>query len=648
MAIDPNNLSATATLTFSEDFNSFNLWNGTSGLDTRPGWAMWPQFDSGFTESGNGEQEWFIQPGDAQTASVNPFSVQNGVLTISANPTPSSMLPYVNNQPYTSGWIDTYHEFSQTYGYFEMRAELPAGQGLWPTFWLLPEDNSWPPELDVMEMIGNQPNRLVTSIHSQDPIGGGREISPNHFAIGAGTYEPGMTTGFHTYGVDWEPNTITWYFDGQEVYQTATPPDLQNRPMYMIADLAVGGYWPGSPDPTTRFPAQMEIDYLRAYQNAPASSGGAGGDPPPGGNNTGGTGGDPPPSGNNTGGTSTNPPTTGNNPSATTTTVASAGPDDILWCNRVDNTLADWTMNGAQVISGHEDTYQGSVVAPNASWSVAGIGDFNADSKADILWRNTDGNLVDWSMDGSQILSSQGITAQGSAVAPGASWSVAGIGDFNGDGASDILWRNANGTLIDWTMNGSAITSSQDVTLSGTLATPDASWSIAGIGDFNGDGHSDLLWRNANGALTEWAMNGPQIGSAQDITLDGRTVAPDASWSVAAIGDFNADGHSDILWRDTNGTLIEWALQGAQITSSQQVTFQGSPAMPDASWQIAQIGDFNGDGASDILWRNGAGALVEWAMNGAQISAEQQVTIQGGTANPASNWTTIAKPTDLF
>ena len=77
------------------------------------------------------------------------------------------------------------------------------------------------------------------------------------------------------------------------------PPDM-NKPMYMIADLAVGGYWPGNPDATTPFPAQMEIDYLRAYQNAPASSGGAGGDPPPGGNNTGGTGGDPPPSGNST------------------------------------------------------------------------------------------------------------------------------------------------------------------------------------------------------------------------------------------------------------------------------------------------------------------------------------------------------------
>jgi beta-glucanase (GH16 family) len=199
VAIDPNNLSATATLTFGEEFNSFKLWDGTSGLDTRPGWAMWPQYDTGFTEAGDGEQEWFIQPGDAQTASLNPFSVQNGVLTISANPTPSSMLQYVNNEPYTSGWIDTYHEFSQTYGYFEMRAQLPAGQGTWPAFWLLPEDNSWPPEIDALEGVNGNGN-LYTTVHSS--VSGDVKLASNHYKSGAGTPEAGMTTGFHTYGVD--------------------------------------------------------------------------------------------------------------------------------------------------------------------------------------------------------------------------------------------------------------------------------------------------------------------------------------------------------------------------------------------------------------------------------------------------------------
>jgi beta-glucanase (GH16 family) len=618
VAIDPTNLSATATLTFSEEFNSLKLWNGTSGLDTRPGWAMWPQFDTGFTESGNGEKEWFIQPGDAQTSSANPFSVQNGVLTISASPTPSTLLPYVNNQPYTSGWIDTYHEFSQTYGYFEMRAELPAGQGLWPAFWLLPKDNSWPPELDVMEMIGNQPDELVTTVHSQ--VSGTNELSPTHFDTGAGTYEPGMTTGFHTYGVDWEPNTITWYFDGQKVFQTATPADM-NKPMYMIADLAVGGYWPGDPDTSTPFPAQMKIDYLRAYQSAPAQT---------------------------TGGTIPDPPPSGNNPSATTTPTTNVVPADILWRNSADGTLATWAMSNSQVTSGQEDRFQGNIAAPDASWSVAGIGDFNGSGATDILWRNQNGSLVDWGMNGSQIASVDEITLQGSPARPDASWSVAAVGDFNGDGQSDILWRDQNGTLVDWSMNGSQIASDNEITLQGSPATPDASWSIAAVGDFNGDGRSDILWRNANGTLVDWTMNGSQIASDNEITMQGSPAAPDSSWNVVAVGDFNGDGQSDILWRNANGTLVDWAMNGSQVASSQQVTSQGSPATPDASWQIAQIGDFNGDGTSDILWRNSGGALAEWMMNGAQIVSQQQVMFEGSPAAPASSWTTLAKPTDFF
>ena len=635
MAIDPNNLSATATLTFSEDFsNGLDLWNGTSGLDTRPGWAMWPQFDTGFTEAGNGEQEWFIQPGDAQTASVNPFSVQNGVLTISANPTPASMLPYVNNQPYTSGWIDTYHEFSQTYGYFEMRAELPAGQGLWPTFWLLPEDNSWPPELDVMEMIGNQPNTLVTTVHSQDPIGGGREISPNHFAIGAGTYEPGMTTGFHTYGVDWEPNTITWYFDGQKVFQTATPPDLQNRPMYMIADLAVGGYWPGNPDSTTPFPAQMEIDYLRAYSAAPAAV-----SPPP-----------PvisppppvivsppPPS---SGGSVSPPP-----PPPPTTLTANY---DVVWRNGADGTIDTWGMNGAQVVSAQEDTFQGAVAAPNASWSVVGIGEFAGGGTTDILWRSVNGNLIDWIMNGSQITSGQALTFQGNAATPDASWSVAGIGDFNGDGNSDILWRNINGTLADWRMNGSQITSGQAVTFQGHAVDLDASWSIAAVGEFAGGATSDILWRNTDGELAEWTMNGSQITSGQAVTFQGNPVDLSPSWSLAGVGDFTGNGTSDLLWRNTDGTLAEWTMNGSQITSGQAVTFQGNPVTLDASWQIAQIGDFSGTGTSDILWRNSDGALAEWTMNGSQITSGQSVTFQGNPVSLANSWSTLAKPADFI
>ena len=214
---------------------------------------------------------------------------------------------------------------------------------------------------------------------------------------------------------------------------------------------------------------------------------------------------------------------------------------------------------------------------PDATWSVAGLGDFNGDGTNDFLWRNQNGTLVDWTMNGSQITASQAVTFGANPVAPDNSWNVAGIGDFNGDGKSDILWRNTNGSLIDWTMNGSQVTASQQVTLGGSAAAPDSSWSVAGIGDFNGDGKSDVLWRNTNGSLIDWTMNGSQITSSQTVTLGGSAATPDSSWSVAAIGDFNGDGKSDILWRNTNGSLIDWTMNGSQITSAAAGHLRGQP-----------------------------------------------------------------------
>ena len=323
------------------------------------------------------------------------------------------------------------------------------------------------------------------------------------------------------------------------------------------------------------------------------------------------------------------------------------GISDVFWRNSNDGTLAHWTLNGAQITSSQQVTLGGNAVAPDASWNVAGVGDFNGDGKADLLWRSTNGSLIDWTMNGAQVTSAQNATLGGTPVTPDASWNVAGLGDFNGDGKSDILWRNNNGALVDWTMNGSQITASQNVTLGGSSVAPDTSWNVAGFGDFNGDGKTDILWRNTNGTLVDWTMNGSQIASSQDITLGGSPTMPDASWSVAGIGDFSGDGKSDILWRNTSGTLIDWTMNGSQIASSQVVTLGGNAVSPDASWQIAQIADFSGDGKSDILWRNTSGVLDEWTMNGAQIASSQTVTLQGNAAAPGGNWSTLAKPTDL-
>ena len=260
-------------------------------------------------------------------------------------------------------------------------------------------------------------------------------------------------------------------------------------------------------------------------------------------------------------------------------------------------------MNGGSIQSNGILTSGGVPVTPGPTWSVAGISDFNGDGNADVLWRNSDGTLADWSMNGTTIMSSGILNIGGTAVKPDATWSVVGTGDFDGDSRADILWRNSSGTLAEWSMNGSSIVSSGIVNFAGAPVNLGATWSVAGIGDFNGDNKRDVLWRNAtDGSLVEWNMNGSTV--TQSSVVMGGAVKPDATWSVAGIGDFNSDGNSDILWRNTNGSLAEWLMNGSTISGSGSITLSGIPVTPDATWNVVEVGDFNGDGNSDILWRN--------------------------------------------
>jgi serralysin len=253
VSIDPNNLAATAHATFDDEFNNLSLWNGASGTWATSFWYQDPN-GNGASLTGNGEQEWYINSQYGPTSGVHPWTANNGVATITATPTPSWLSGQVNNYSYVSGELNTFHSFSQTYGYFEMRAQLPKGQGFWPAFWLMPENGNWPPELDVMEVLGQNTSMLMTTVHSN--AGG------NYSKSGVATQVADTSAGYHTYGVDWEPDYITWYFDGQQVFRTTTPSDL-NSPMYIIANLAVGGYWPGPADGVSS--AGLNIDYIRAY-----------------------------------------------------------------------------------------------------------------------------------------------------------------------------------------------------------------------------------------------------------------------------------------------------------------------------------------------------------------------------------------------
>ena len=146
--------------------------------------------------------------------------------------------------------------FSQLYGYFEVDAKLPSGQGMWPAFWLLPENNTWPPELDVFEQLGKDPNKIYMTSHSE---GAGKMT-----AVSQSVAVPNATTEFHTYGVLWSPTELVWYVDGKQVAETATPVDM-HTPMYMLLDLNVGGAWGGGVTSATPSGHSLQINWVRAY-----------------------------------------------------------------------------------------------------------------------------------------------------------------------------------------------------------------------------------------------------------------------------------------------------------------------------------------------------------------------------------------------
>src|ERR1700733_11177809 len=267
---------------------------------------------------------------------------------------------------------------------------------------------------------------------------------------------------------------------------------------------------------------------------------------------------------------------------------AGGGMSDVLLEGGNDQ-LVDWTISGSQITSGHGLTFQGNAEPLDALWSVAGIGDFDGAGRDDILLQNNDGAFVDWVMNGSQITSGQNLKVQGPPITLPLSGTVARIGDVAGRGREDILLQNTDGIFVDWAMNGSQVVSAQELTFQGVPVTLPSSWSVVGIDDFHGTGKDDILLHNTDGAFVDWTMNGSQITSAEPVTDQGNPVTLDSSWSVVGVGHFTGAAQDDILLRNPDGEFVDWAMNGAQITSAESVTNQGNPVMLDASWSVAEI-----------------------------------------------------------
>ncbi len=249
------------TLTFSDEFSApLSLYDESTGSGV---WSA--HFNHGkptgpkskLAHTNNDEQQIYVDPTYAGSGStplgINPFSVADGVMTITAQRAAAADQASLWNYKYTSGLLTTADTFYQQYGYFEIKAAMPEGQGVWPAFWLLPEDQTYGLELDVTEQVNGMDTAFATAHYWQDAVR--QKLSYGNHVWDA--------SAFHSYGMLWTAQEIAWYIDGVEVISIPTPPDL-NKPMYVLVNLALGGQWAGAV-PSDFVSAQMKIDYIRAY-----------------------------------------------------------------------------------------------------------------------------------------------------------------------------------------------------------------------------------------------------------------------------------------------------------------------------------------------------------------------------------------------
>jgi len=224
-----------------------------------PGWRLTfaDEFDGATLDRSRWAADWGASFSRPTEFLPGQLQVGAGRLRITAErkPTPSG-------RPWAGGLINSHGRFEQRYGRFEMRAKVPTGRALWPSFWLMPADKrAWPPEIDVVEMRGQEPGKVFMTYHYLDGAGAHRSVQGRHTG-------PDLSTGFHTFALEWSPGLLVWEVDGVERHRTTTA--VTDQPMYLLANLAVGasgdpGDWIGMPDDSTADGAHMDIDHIRAW-----------------------------------------------------------------------------------------------------------------------------------------------------------------------------------------------------------------------------------------------------------------------------------------------------------------------------------------------------------------------------------------------
>ena len=252
-AVSSSSSQESYVLVWSDEFSATN--------GSRPDSSKW------IMETGGGG--WGNHELEAYTNRAQNAHVQDGNLVITAKKETYKGTDGITRQ-YTSARLKTLGLFEQKYGRFEARIKIPRGQGMWPAFWMLGNNIGtvdWPNcgEIDIMENIGKEPDKVHGTIHGPGYSGG--DGLGGNYTLPAGKF----TDVFHVFAVEWEAAAIRFYVDSN-LYETRTPADLPtgktwvyDHPFFILLNVAVGGDWPGNPDRATKFPQRMLVDYVRVY-----------------------------------------------------------------------------------------------------------------------------------------------------------------------------------------------------------------------------------------------------------------------------------------------------------------------------------------------------------------------------------------------
>jgi beta-glucanase (GH16 family) len=414
-------------LTFSDEFNGTSL--DTTKWNTQYSWGC----------HNNDEQECY------QAANV---TVSGGVAHLTAKQ--QTVTSGGSTYNYTSGMIQNSKAFSQTYGYFEMRAKVPKGQGFWPAFWTLPSNGNWPPEIDTIE-IGKGGDFTTARMTLHWGTNGNDNYQENDWS------STDFSQAFHVYAVDWEAGKVTWYIDGVQRAQMVTS-NSPTVPMYLLANLAVGGSWPGNVNSSTPLPSNMDIDYIRAWTKS--SSGCYTTVPGPT---------DAIPTSTCSGTpTDTQPPTV---PTTLTASAVSSSQINLSWTASTDNVgVAGYRIyrNGSQVGTATGTTYQDTGLAASTTYSYTvsaydAAGDSSAQSSPVSATTSAAGVTSSAPAITSFVTSPSSITAGQSATL---SWAVTG---------TPTPSLTVNGTAV----TGSSVTVSPSQTTTYTLAASNSAGSTS-------------------------------------------------------------------------------------------------------------------------------------------------------------------------